>query len=379
LTLWSRSIPAKIFRWSHGRGYTGEESIEIHTIGSPVILDAIIATLCEVPGVRLAKPGEFTLRAFLAGRLDLTQAEAVLGVIDAANDTDLKTALGQLAGNVATPLKETREQLFDLLTQLEAGLDFAEEEIEFINKSELHRIITDSLEQVEALRQRIERRGLPNEKPKIVLTGEPNVGKSTLFNLLLHRNQAIVSPFAGTTRDYLEAETTFGSVPCLLIDTAGVNELRDEIVDHGIGEQAQNIARKMYNQADILLDCGSYRKQGIVRVCSTQRNGGTEKVVPVSVSPGKTKLAELKRVIGEMLKANVRDDDLLPNTALRCKDAVFSASESLHRALQTLQTEDESLMALEIRAAVNSLGIIDGSVHTEDILDRIFSRFCIGK
>ncbi|MDR2706182.1 MAG: 50S ribosome-binding GTPase, partial [Planctomycetaceae bacterium] len=219
----SRPIPAKIFYWSEGRGYTGQQSVEIHTLGSQPILDAIITAVVQSGNVRQARPGELTLRAFLSGRLDLTQAEAILGVIEAPTPNALKIALQQLAGGMSQPLKQIREKLIEMLAHLEAGLDFPEEEIEFISRSEIGLVLGEIRERLELLQHRMTHRGYSDERPKITLLGQPNAGKSTLFNTLLQTNQAIVSPIPGTTRDYLEAEIILDGLPCTLVDTAGIS------------------------------------------------------------------------------------------------------------------------------------------------------------
>jgi len=368
-------FPAKLLLWNAGYSYTGDETVEIHTIGSPVLLDAILVALLSVSdSVRLANPGEFTLRAFLTGRLDLAQAEAVLGVIDSASDVDLKMALHQLAGNVSAPLSVVRRHLFEMLVQLEASLDFAEEEIPTVSTEELHRTLTDALRQIEQIRHQINHRGIADGKPKIVLTGQPNVGKSTLFNKLTGCDAALVSPLAGTTRDYLEAEIDWEGIPCVLIDTAGIDG-RDETADGGrqtadeLNEIAQTKAQELLKQADVVIHCF----EELSRI-KAQRHE-VENTIFFQTKTTNESLDSLIKEVVLRLRCQL-EYGMLPNTALRCRESLLSASESLRRAL-TLT--DGSLIALELRNTVNQLGLIDGTVHTEDILDCIFSRFCIGK
>jgi len=375
-------FPTTLLLWNEGHSYTGDETVEIHTIGSPVLLDAMMATLISASDfVRLAKPGEFTLRAFLSGRLDLAQAEAVLGVIDAANDADLKTALHQLAGNVSAPLSAVRRILFETLTQLEASLDFADEEIPAISAQELRQTLANAFDHIEQIRRKITHRGVDGSKPKIVLTGPPNAGKSTLYNKLLQEEAALVSPFAGTTRDYLESEIDWDGIPAMLIDTAGIGSEAAGELD----EFAQTKTQELLKQADAIVYCCD----GLSHT-ETQRHEENmflfpplrasvplfeKKTVFFQTKTANDPLESLIKEVGTLLRRSL-EYGMLPNTALRCREALISAEESLTRAMDLT---DSSLSALEIRSAVNQLGLIDGSVHTEDILDSIFSRFCIGK
>ncbi len=239
------------YLWPTTRSYTRSPAVELHTIGSPPVLEAVLSALCEA-GARPAQPGEFTLRAFLAGRIDLTQAEAVLGVIDAGNQTDFSRALEQLAGGLAGPLGRLRSELLDLLAQLEAGLDFVEEDIEFITAAELERQLTAAATTVADLAARMQSRGEAAESARAVLVGWPNVGKSSLFNALAGRDAAIVSHLAGTTRDYLVARLDLDGIACELIDTAGVepDALREDIP-----QAAQASTTEQWRQAHVELFC----------------------------------------------------------------------------------------------------------------------------
>ena len=362
-------FPAKLLLWQAGHSYTGDETVEIHTIGSPVLLDATMAALLsgsDLPcTVRLANPGEFTLRAFLSGRLDLAQAEAVLGVIDAACDVDLKTALHQLAGNVSAPLSAVRTRLFESLIQLEASLDFADEEVPMVSANALQQTLAEAAMQIEQLRQRITHRGIDGGKPKIVLTGPPNTGKSTLFNKLAQREAALVSPLAGTTRDYLEAEIDCEGTAVVLIDTAGIGDAALSELD----ESAQKKALELLQQADVVVYCSEADHSAPVPECLPK-----DTLFFQTKTPNESLESLLKEVAGLLRRSSVQG--MLPNTALRCREALISAADSLIRAQEL---SDSALIALELRNAVNQLGLIDGSIHTEDILDGIFSRFCIGK
>src|SRR4051794_6913780 len=203
------AVPCDLFAWPCNRSYTREPVVELHTIGSRPILEAVQNAVCHA-GARLAETGEFTLRAFLAGRLDLTQAEAVLGVIDATAETDLSAALDQLAGGLARPLHQLREDLLQLLAELEAGLDFVEEDIEFVSSAEVVNRLRSADDLLETVEQQLSARHTTSCATQIALIGPPNAGKSSLFNALVQRfgtrkadsndpsYSALVSPVSGT-------------------------------------------------------------------------------------------------------------------------------------------------------------------------------------
>ncbi len=215
------TLPADLFLWPQGRSYTRQLLAEIHTFGSPPLVDEILQSLCR-NGARLAQPGEFTLRAFLAGRIDLTQAEAVLGVIDAADRNQLQAALAQLAGGLARPLGQLRSDLLDLLADLEAGLDFVEDDIRFVTPDELNRRLAAAAETIDQIGAQLTGRDAATARPRVALIGYPNVGKSSLFNALVGNAAALVSTQAGTTRDYLSATIDACGMSIELIDTAGI-------------------------------------------------------------------------------------------------------------------------------------------------------------
>jgi tRNA modification GTPase len=402
----SRPIPAKIFYWSEGRGYTGQQSVEIHTLGSQPILDAIITAVMQSGKVRQARPGELTLRAFLSGRLDLTQAEAVLGVIEAPTPNALKIALQQLAGGMSQPLKQIREKLIETLAHLEAELDFPEEEIEFISRSEIGSVLGEVRERLELLQHRMTQRGYSEERPKITLLGQPNAGKSTLFNTLLQTNRAIVSPLPGTTRDYLEAEIILDGLPCTLVDTAGISvgvsksngNINTLSFIDSIDETAQQLSKQISEQSDLIIYCFEkemeelenplgfdetktlfVRTKADLKKADLKNSNGIGIAVSAKTGEG---IDSLREIISQHLRMML-PDDVVRSTALRCRESVNGATELLEQALEMCDSRnsffDESILASQIRSVLETLGLIDGSVYTDNILDEIFSRFCIGK
>ncbi|MEO0531556.1 MAG: GTPase, partial [Planctomycetota bacterium] len=254
-----RSLPADLFVWPDRRSYTQQPSVEIHTIGSPPLLEALVKA-CRESGARLAEPGEFTLRAFLAGRLDLTQAEAVLGVIDARDRDHLGPALEQLAGGLSTPLHHLRAELLGLLADLEAGLDFVEEaDVRFVEPEELRNRLAEAADLVAATARQMTERDTASCLPRVALVGAPNVGKSRLFNALVERfgidaspTEALVADVAGVTRDLLVAVVRLGESQLELIDTAGDDESAS--ID-AIDAVARGNVESVRRDADLLVDC----------------------------------------------------------------------------------------------------------------------------
>ena len=220
------SIPLAVMFWPTRRSYTGQPSAELHTYGAQPILDACLDAAIR-SGARAARPGEFTMRAFLAGRLDLTQAEAVLGVIDAPNRGSLDHALRQLAGNLSRPLEQMRESILCLMADVEAGLDFVDEDIEFVRDEDLvERLSSLSVQLRETIKTMRSRGGGGGHKPVVVFRGLPNAGKSRLVNVLAECEAAIVADVQGTTRDVVHTDAAIGGRLVRLVDTAGIESAR---------------------------------------------------------------------------------------------------------------------------------------------------------
>jgi tRNA modification GTPase len=392
-------LPCDLYLWPTAASYTRQPTAEIHTIGSPPLLAAVLQTACR-HGARLAQPGEFTLRAFLAGRLDLTQAEAVLGVIDATDRRELDVALAQLAGDLGGALRRLRDRLLDLLAQVEAGLDFVDEDIEFVSAGEIERELTAAQHDVAALVDRVQTRGDLAELARVVIAGWPNVGKSSLFNALVGHDRAIVSPQPGATRDYLSARIDLDGIQCELIDTAGV-ELR---IEAGISGAAQASSAEQRQQAGLLLLCldstrplndwergqlSEIKNGPPALVVLTKTDGARRLALSALETPSEliqtssSTLSGIERLRGQLrsaLLASGAETGVVLTTAVRSRDSLRLAAESLARALELAQVSGgEELIAAELRIALDHLGQVVGTVYTDDVLDRIFSRFCIGK
>lgn len=413
------SVPATAMVWPDQRSYTRQPTVELHTLGSMPVLRKIVTSI-ESNGARLAQPGEFTLRAFLSGRLDLTQAEAVLAVIDAENQNQFDVALQQLAGGLAGPLGDLRSRLISVLAEIEAGLDFVEEDIEFISAdqmvaqlSECHQALIDVVDQ-------IDRRDTDHNLPRVVLLGLPNSGKSSLFNVLAKSNHAIVTDIAGTTTDYISATVSCSNSEIELIDTAGY-----ELATGEISANAQTHRDQQARQADVRILCidsqvlkrdqqeqlvfrnpGSpastwirqqteaLQKQDFVvatksdlldwqpagnanlgidpkfkkQICfSSSENGvGTDIII--------------QQIDSALGLASASPASVVSSTVQRASSSLREAGVSLEAAVGAAKTQmGDEIVAAEIREALNSLGLVVGVVYTDDILDLVFGRFCIGK
>lgn len=395
------AIEAQILAWPDSRSYTRQPSVEIHTLGSPPILDAILERLLE-NGARAAQPGEFTLRSFLAGRLDLTQAEAVLGVIDAADQSQLDEALGQLAGGLATPLHSLRDQLIELLAHLEAGLDFVDEDIEFITADQLGSDLRDIESAVARIASQLEGRLDRDALPIVALYGLPNAGKSSLFNTLLGESAAIVSSRSGATRDFVSAVWQISdSARCLLVDTAGLDETAD-----GVDALAQQHSGRVRRDAAVRVLCidGTANNN---EPSDDEPNNGRPAIMPPTLGDDATLIVIATKADADDF--TLRDPTWLPTssfdssgldelrqrivkqllsvvdagrqaTAVRCGESLTGVQVALQTALEAAESGlGEELVAAELRLALDDLGRVVGAIYNDDILDRVFSRFCIGK
>ena len=401
-------LDVDVYLWPHARSYTRQDAAEIHTVGSPPLLSALVRTVCAA-GARLAEPGEFTLRAFLAGRLDLTQAEAVLGVIDARSDQQFQTALEQLAGGLGQPLHQLRGTLLDLLAHLEAGLDFVDEDIQFVTADELQRQLAGAADQIQRITEQLGARNRSDDLPRVVLVGAANVGKSSLFNRLTS-GAALVSHEPGTTRDYLTATLDLEGVRCQLIDTAGVESQGNQSVVAG---RAATLAKQQRQDGDIRVLCLDSGREPdewertqlaanhaavqlvVLTKCDTVNFDAVkydtvicDEPVDIGFPAGSIATSAVTGVGSDALRHALRTallgiergNSAAASSAERCGESLREAGETLKRACMLVQTSaGEELIAAEIRSALADLGKVVGAVYTDDILDRVFSRFCIGK
>lgn len=390
----SSPLPGEAYLWPQGRSYTGQPVVEIHTLGSPPLLQALLRAVCA-GGARLAGPGEFTLRAFLAGRIDLTQAEAVAGVIDAADADQLATALAQLAGGLTRPLARLRGELLQLLAELEAGLDFPDEDLPFLVRQDLLTSLAAAAEHVALVQAQMRSRSASGESFRVVLTGAANVGKSSLFNALTGC-RALVSELPGTTRDYLVARLDLKGLACQIIDTAGHGDTAGNAAELELAAAA--VADDQCRRADLRLLCLDASRdltpaerrllaerddRRIVVLTKTDAAGPRPADLPAEAVATSSLTGAGMDSLGQAIRLALLADargGAVAGTADRCRQSLQIAAESLERALGLCESaQGEELIAAEIRTALEEIGRVTGEVYTEDVLEVVFSRFCIGK
>ncbi|WP_018112312.1 tRNA uridine-5-carboxymethylaminomethyl(34) synthesis GTPase MnmE [Thermus igniterrae] len=358
------------------RSYTGEDLVEFHTHGSPAVLRRVLEALVEA-GARVAGPGEFTFRAYMNGKLDLAQAEAVLALVEAEGDLARRQALRALEGGFSRRIEALEGRLLDLLAHIQALLDYPEEGVEPL---EAERVLREALAEVEGLLAQARASRLAQRGARLALIGAPNVGKSSLLNALLGYERALVSPIPGTTRDYLEAPLELFGIPLLAVDTAGVRDTEDPLERAGV-ERALRIAQ----EADLVLYVADRslprpappplpweRTLKVATKADLPPAWEDPDFLPVSSHTGEG-LARLKEAIRETLLGQGGGEYLLTE---RQVEALTRARERLLEAL----TLPEDLMGLALEEALNALGALRGRQGVaEEVVARVFARFCVGK
>lgn len=388
-----------IFKNPHS--YTGEDVIEISCHGSRYIQEKIIQLFID-QGIRPAKAGEFTLRAFINGKMDLAQAEAVADVIASENEASHQVAMQQMRGGISAEIKQLRQELLDFASLIELELDFAEEDVEFADKSAFEALLI----KINALLKKlIDSFALGNVIKKgvpIAIIGPPNAGKSTLLNTLLEEEKAIISAIAGTTRDSIEDEITIEGIGFRFIDTAGIRETQDEIEQIGIKkafEKADQAAIILY-----LIDGQTFDQEASAHTEKLQNLGNqfpnkplwvlfnkadkTEATLPKSIADfpslqisakSKTGIKALKQVLVQhMEKNNYQDESIITNS--RHYAALTGAQTEISKVQAGLKDGlSGDLLAIDLRQGLFHLGEITGEVTNDELLGNIFANFCIGK
>jgi tRNA modification GTPase len=376
--------------------YTGEDIIEISSHGGKLISSKIINCILK-NGARYAEPGEFTKRAFLNGRIDLIQAEAVAELINSETELAHSSSIRQLEGNLSEYLKNIRQDIINVTSLIELELDFAEEDVEFVKKKELINLIdkiSNELQQIidTYISGKIIRDGI-----QLVIAGKPNSGKSSLFNTLLRSERAIVSVTPGTTRDYLQERLIIDGILFNLTDTAGLRTSSDDVETEGINRSFQKI-----NDADLILYLvDSSRKKGLIEddIKYFNQKLNKEKSILVfskidiaertSDYPGheisifdSASIDKLKKAMSEKIKCSeiVSISDNIVLTNLRHKICLEKVIYSLENSVKSLKDNlSGEFVSVDLRSALSYIGEITGEVTNEDILENIFRNFCIGK
>lgn len=393
---------AVVICFVHPHSYTGEDLVEIAAHGSPVILDLLVRLALRA-GARLARPGEFTERAFLAGRIDLTQAEAVRDLIDAQTLYQARIAAEQMGGSLSRRVSPAREKLVELITLLEAGIDFAEDDIDVTPDPEIVTRIETITAELQPLVRSFEYGRLVHSGLRLAIVGRPNVGKSSLFNRLLERERAIVTATPGTTRDLVTERLSLGGIPLELVDTAGLREAIEEAEAIGIRKSREALA-----DADLVLvvldasvpvsdDERDLIASLIDRRALVARNkcdlpgdeespaseepliGGSIPAVLTSAVTGEGVQA-LRHALAAMVRNPGGESESGILTSLRHLEAVTGAVQGLASAVAAVADRvPHEMLLLHLYAALRQLDSLTGETTPDDILNRIFSTFCIGK
>ncbi|MEO1436355.1 MAG: tRNA uridine-5-carboxymethylaminomethyl(34) synthesis GTPase MnmE [Bacteroidota bacterium] len=376
------------------RSYTREHVVEISCHGSPYIVQQVLQYLIRL-GARMANPGEFTLRAFLNGAMDLSQAEAVADLIASNSAASHSIAMQQMRGGFSNEIQALRQELIDFASLIELELDFSEEDVEFADRGQLATLVEKIRKLLNALIDSFQLGNVIKEGVSTVIAGRPNAGKSTLLNALLNEERAIVSEIAGTTRDTIEEILNIRGIQFRLIDTAGIRDASDQIEAIGVEKtmqkiQASSLLVYVYDAADlseveVAEDLKKLERENLKALVIANKSDLTDQApqaenwLSISAKEG----INVHQVKEALYKAVVNHEIALDQTVVanvRHYDALQSSDRSLETVLHGLQSGiSGDLVAMDIRHALRHLGEITGEISTDDLLGNIFSRFCIGK
>jgi len=383
-------VIATIFRGP--KSFTGEDIVEIACHGSTFIQQSIIELLLQ-NGATMAQAGEFSKRAFFNGKMDLSQTEAIADLIHSTSSAAHQVAMNQMRGGFSNDLKVLREKLIHFASMIELELDFSEEDVEFADRTELHKLVSEVIEHVNKLAQSFKLGNAIKNGVQTVIVGRPNAGKSTLLNGLLNEERAIVSDIPGTTRDTLEESLTINGLEFKLIDTAGIREAKDTIEKLGIERTFEKI-----NQSAIvvyLYDINSTTAEEVEKDLSTLNQNASIVVIANKADLSQTHVIENAILVSALKKEGIEGvKSALYNTVVeegfnlestivtnaRHYESLIRTNENLQKVIDGIDTGlSGDFVAMDIRQALHHLGTITGEISTDELLGNIFANFCIGK
>lgn len=383
------------------KSYTTENMCEINTHGGNVIIRKIL-DLCLKNGANLAEPGEFTKRAFLNGRIDLLQAESVIDVINAKSEKEAKTGVKQLEGVLSKKIREIKQEILDVMVNVDVSIDYPEYDVEDVTNSQISNMLESVQKKLEILEKSFDNGKLIKEGIKTAIIGKPNAGKSSLLNAILKEDRAIVTEYEGTTRDTIEEFVNIEGVPLKLIDTAGIRDAKDEVEKIGIKK-----SKEIANDADLVIAIfdGSKEltkedieilniiknKKSIILLNKADLNSVlnendnifediTENIIKISAlnGDGLEKLYSLISKMFSLEEINVDNDVIITN--LRHKNLISKAIGNVKKAKDTVEKNMPiDIIAIFVKDILEDLGNITGEIVTDDIINEIFSKFCLGK
>ena len=380
--------------------YTRENVCEINSHGGMVVMKKILE-LCLKNGALLAEPGEFTKRAFLNGRIDLSQAEAVIDIINSKTDKEAKASINQLEGNLSLEIKNIRKDLISMMADIEASIDYPEYDVEEVTTNKVKEVLIKEKDRLIKLEKSFDNGKILKDGINTAIIGRPNAGKSSLLNIMLNEERAIVTSVEGTTRDTIEEYISINGIPLKIIDTAGIREANDEVEKIGV-EKAKKIAkesdliigifdisRKMNKEDYEILDILKNKNSIIVlnKIDLDENNVDMEKVKeinkPIVQISTKTRegIENLYKEIENIIETKeISSDNEIIVTNTRHKSLIIKAMDSVDKSLETIENKMPiDIIVVYVKDILENLGEITGETVTEDIIKEIFSKFCLGK
>lgn len=383
------------------KSYTTEDMCEINTHGGNIVTRKILE-LCLKNGANLAEPGEFTKRAFLNGRIDLLQAESVIDVINAKSEREAKTGIKQLEGILSKKINEIKQEILDVMVNVDVSIDYPEYDVDEVTYQEISNMLTSVKEKLEKLEKSFDNGKLIKEGIKTAIIGKPNAGKSSLLNAILKEDRAIVTEYEGTTRDTIEEFVNIEGIPLKLIDTAGIRNAKDEVEKIGIAK-----SREIAKEADLIIAIFDSTKElssedleilnlikgkksivilnkidlnAILSENDDRFTNVSDNILKLSALNGEG-LEKLYETISKMFSLNeINLDNEIVITNLRHKNLISKALINVKKSEEAIeQNMPVDIIAIFIKDILEDLGNITGDVVTDDIINEIFSKFCLGK